>query len=302
MVIVICLCFAIAGCSNKKKTTEDSLVTSSDNGSESEVDTENIVEDILSETEEPEEDEDIVEASPEPTVEPGREWASTTNKVSASRCIGKEAFHPFDTYEDFGVETPLYNPLVQYSVNLPVEIDYMSAGGFTVIEPGTRIMTIACNFFTDPAHYKLMNVGITNADSIKEHMDKMKSTDNILETMSRIAMRTIKYGFVDKAIESLSVDKKENVVINDWKMTRYEGIATVDEESVKAFKMKNNKLKYVAYTVIKEGIPIYLLCLDSSEEQKSSAILSEYAEKVAHTFKHWNFSDEDSSYDGCFFD
>jgi hypothetical protein len=125
----------------------------------------------------------------------------------------------------------------------------------------------------------------TSEDDYEVDLDSIKSADQVIEGMAKQFVVT-GMGYLPFSMKrEYEIIKKENVSINGWDMCRYEGKFILDDDPI--IQIKDKKAYFVAYTVIKDGFPIYFAVVDESDAQEQSAIVAELADKIAKTFRRY---------------
>ena len=125
----------------------------------------------------------------------------------------------------------------------------------------------------------------TSEDIYEVDLDSIKSADQVIEGMAKQFVATGMWRLPFSMKREYEIIKKENVSINGWDMCRYEGKFILDDDPL--VQIKDKKAYFVAYTVIKDGFPIYFVVVDESDAQEQSAIVAELADKIAKTFRRY---------------
>lgn len=125
----------------------------------------------------------------------------------------------------------------------------------------------------------------TSEDDYEVDLDSIKSADQVIEGMAKQFVATGMGCLPFSMKREYEIIKKENVSINGWDMCRYEGKFILDDDP--SVQIKDKKAYFVAYTVIKDGFPIYFAVVDESDAQEQSAIVAELADKIAKTFRRY---------------
>lgn len=113
-------------------------------------------------------------------------------------------------------------------------------------------------------------------------ISKIKNSSDILEEMEKQFTTLCRQGLIRADEYSLNIQNKKDVVINDWNMCRYEGTINLKSE----YTIDYNSVDFVAYTVIKDGYPVFFAVLDDPEKEEK-ADLGEIADKIAKTFREY---------------
>lgn len=182
----------------------------------------------------------------------------------------KEKYQKFDELPN----THTSNATVKYCIDVPSGVLDMDAGGY-ILEDN---ILLDKNYFAVFGAY--LDIGSEKIYGVD--ISKIKNSSDILEEMEKQFTTLCSQGLIWADEYSLNIQNKKDVVINDWDMCRYEGTVKLESE----YTLDYNSVDFVAYTVIKDGYPVFFAVLDDPEKEEK-ADLGEIADKIAKTFREY---------------
>lgn len=114
---------------------------------------------------------------------------------------------------------------------------------------------------------------------------KITSAADVLDQM-KIQTAACLNGILIRADEySVRVDSKENVTVNGWEMCKQKGAVELTHK----FPLAYDSADFVAYSLIKDGYPIYIMVIDKPDGSERIDI-EQMADQIAHTFREYSES------------
>lgn len=176
---------------------------------------------------------------------------------------------------DLGRTLELGIGLVTFEIDVPTGWGGSNQGtgwGYTDLE---RELYVIYDTYLEP----------TSRIRYEVNLENIKSADQVVEGMEKQFLSTGMCLLPLSKTEDYEIIKKENVKVNEWDMCRYEGKFILEDNP--RIQIKDKKAHFVAYTVIKDGYPIYFVVVDESDAQEQAAVVGELADKIAKTFREY---------------
>lgn len=124
----------------------------------------------------------------------------------------------------------------------------------------------------------------TTSDTYYEiDLNDFSSAEDVVENMAKQTASCL-MGILARADEySVKVNSKENVTVNGWDMCKQKGAI----ELTHRFPLPYQSADFVAYSLIKDGYPIYIMVVDKPDGPKRIDI-EEMADKIVKTFREYS--------------
>ncbi len=107
--------------------------------------------------------------------------------------------------------------------------------------------------------------------------------EDVIENMSKQTAACLE-GILKRADEyTVTVDSKENVTVNGWNMCKQKGSVKLTHR----FPLPYESADFVAYSLIKDGYPIYIMVIDKPDGTDRIDI-EQMADKIAKTFREYS--------------
>ncbi len=161
------------------------------------------------------------------------------------------------------------NATVKFCVDTPDSVESHAANGYYV--PGDNYFVLY-GAYTDPGSQLLYGVDIT----------KISVASDVLEEMSEQLCWTSREGLIRADNYSMEIANKEEITVNGWDMCRYEGKVLLTSE----FTLAYDSADFAAYTVIKDGYPVFFAVFDDPKVEEDVDIVA-IADKIAKTFREY---------------
>lgn len=113
-------------------------------------------------------------------------------------------------------------------------------------------------------------------------LQKITAAEDVLDNMKKQTASCL-MGILHRADEyNVRVDSKEDVTVNGWEMCKQKGAI----ELTHRFPLPYESANFVAYSLIKDGYPIYIMVIDKPDGSKRIDI-EEMADKIVKTFREY---------------
>ena len=194
---------------------------------------------------------------------------------SVSKELGTEAKELNNGETDYQKDAEIprtlkMNATVKFCVDTPDNVEVRAANGYYV--PGNKYFVVY-GAYVDPSSEALHGVDIT----------KIQSPSDVLEEMSEQFLWTSREGLIRAENYSMEIINKEEVTVNNWDMCRYEGNVILESGN----KIDYNTAGFAAYTVIKDGYPVFFAVFDDPTDEEIADIVT-IADKIAKTFREYS--------------
>lgn len=161
------------------------------------------------------------------------------------------------------------NSTVKYCVDTPDSVASRAGGGYVV--DGDNYFVIY-GHYVDPSSEVEFGIKLSNIQKA-----------SVLEEMVEQFLWTSQGGLIWADKYSMNIDAKEEITVNDWDMCRYEGQVLLESE----YTLDYNTADFAAYTVIKDGYPVFFAVFDDPTDEEKADIVT-IADKIAKTFREYS--------------
>lgn len=159
----------------------------------------------------------------------------------------------------------------------------LSTAEYCADAPFTLVKRNGTSFKVDTASFAVLyDQYVDRTSDLYYSIDpqKIKSAEDVIENMGKQTASCL-MGILHRADQySVRVDSKENVTVNGWEMCKQKGAI----ELTHRFPLPYESADFVAYSLIKDGYPIYIMVIDKPDGPKRINI-EEMADKIAKTFR-----------------
>lgn len=195
---------------------------------------------------------------------------SETEKDSGTKNENKNEGNKKEKYQKFDElpRTLEINSTVKYCVDTPDSVASRAGGGYIV---DVDDYFVIYGHYVDPSSEVEFGIKLSNIQ-----------TSSVLEEMAEQFLWTSQGGLIWADKYSMNIEAKEEITVNNWDMCRYEGQVLLQSE----YTLDYNTADFAAYTVIKDGYPIFFAVFDDPEEDEDVNI-GEIADKIAKTFREY---------------
>ncbi len=114
-------------------------------------------------------------------------------------------------------------------------------------------------------------------------LDSIKSANDVMEAMKLQMAKTSSNGLIFADEYTVVVNSSENVKVNTWDMCKTKGTINLSSQ----YKLDYESVDFVAYSVIKDGFPVYFAVIENPAEMNPINIES-MADKIAKTFREYS--------------
>lgn len=159
-------------------------------------------------------------------------------------------------------------PNVQFCVSAP-DKNIRRAGSGDLVIGDSYFVIYDC--YVDPSSELIYNVDLAKIQNPEDVIEQMK--EQIIGTCSTRLLSAKEY--------SLVIEKSENVKVNEWDMNRAEGKIILTED----YQLDYNEVRFVAYGIIKQNQPIYIIVVDVPSDNVEHIDIGEMADRIAKTFR-----------------
>ena len=178
--------------------------------------------------------------------------------------------HPFENDPDLPGIHKVNLSSVQYCIN----------------SPSWLIKRNGCGHKVSTSSFVILYGQFVNNVSDKDYgvdLEKISSAEDIFPNMNKQIVANID-GTIAHADEYvIEVDSTENVTINGWAMCKQEGTIKLTYK----YSLPYESTSFVAYSVIKDGYPVYFLVVDKPDGTDRIDI-EQMADKIAKTFREYS--------------
>ena len=111
-------------------------------------------------------------------------------------------------------------------------------------------------------------------------LSTITKAEDVIEGMKKQMADTCSEGLSYAEDYSVEIEESENVKVNSWDMCKTKGKINLSC----SFELDYNSANYVAYSVIKDGYPVYFAVVEDPDEPLDED-LEALADKIAKTFR-----------------
>lgn len=162
----------------------------------------------------------------------------------------------------------------------------LSTVKYCVNAPGTLYKRANTGYIVDMGSYFVVYDQYVDISSEKEFgvdNNSIKKPDDVIGAMSKQMAATCRNGLIFADEYSVEIAKSESKKINSWDMCKVTGTIKLSCE----FPLDYESVNFVAYSLIKDGFPIYFAVVENPAGEKSIDI-GNMADKIAKTFREYS--------------
>lgn len=162
----------------------------------------------------------------------------------------------------------------------------LSTVKYCVNAPGTLSQRANTGYIVDMESYFVVYDQYVDISSEKEFgvdNNSIKKPDDVIGAMSKQMAATCRNGLIFADEYSVEIAKSESKKINSWDMCKVTGTIKLSCE----FPLDYESVNFVAYSLIKDGFPIYFAVVENPAGEKSIDI-GNMADKIAKTFREYS--------------
>lgn len=181
-------------------------------------------------------------------------------------------------------ETGSKNSGVKEFEELPQILSMQSMGNYLIDVPvtGARPWSVAYSAPINENCFMLYDYYIDYyMDEYGYTIDDFKSIEDVVPKMKKQIISVAFHNSNSSGLGDLVVTKKENKTVNGREWIRSE--AYIEAGEGKGY--KDDKVHLIIYSMLRDGKPLYIAGVDSSEKQDQINLVADYTDKSIETFR-----------------
>ncbi len=205
----------------------------------------------------------------EGTSQPQSETSSQNSGSTESKENSKNVEHPYEEFPELEGVVRVNQTAAEYCADAPSALVKRNRTSFKVETASYAVIYDQYLERSSDEYYDIDLKNITKAEDVLENMKKQTAAclESILHRADEYAVR---------------IDSKENVTVNGWEMCKQKGAIELTHQ----FPLPYESADFVAYSLIKDGYPIYIMVIDKPDGTDRIDI-EEMADKIAKTFREY---------------
>lgn len=200
----------------------------------------------------------------------GNKDNNNTNTEQSSNNEGTDKEPAYEIDKDLPGVVRVNLSTVKYCINAPGTLIKRANTG-NIVELGS--------YFVIYDQY----VDISSEGQFGVKLDAIKSAEDIINVMAEQMSATSLNGLIFADEYKVVAEKNETIKVNSWDMCKTTGKIELSCE----YPLDYESVKFVAYSLIKDGFPIYFAVVENPAGEKPIDI-GNMADKIAKTFREYS--------------